>query len=59
MTPDLIPFYILAATFIGCGLGFIACGLLAARKIDRLEKDTWAAANAYYERKAHPGIRRL
>jgi hypothetical protein len=58
MTPDPI-LYIIAAALIGSGLGFILCGLLAARKIHRLEKETWAAANTYYQRRYHPTERRL
>lgn len=44
--------YILAASLIGSIFGFFIASLLASRKINRLEKDTWAAANTYYTRQA-------
>lgn len=50
-TPDPI-LYILAANFIGATFGFFCASILASRKIQRLEKDTWAAANTYYTRQA-------
>ena len=51
--------YIVAASVIGAFIGFFAAASMAARKLSRLEKDSWAAASAYYQRKADPSARRL
>lgn len=51
--------YIVVASVIGLLIGFFAASVMASRKLSRLEKDSWAAASAYYERQADPSARRL
>ena len=41
--------YILAAAILGAAIGFMGAAVLASQKLQRLEKDTWAAANRYYQ----------
>ena len=43
--------YIFAAVFIGCFIGFFTASLMASRKIQTLEKESWSAANLYYKRR--------
>jgi hypothetical protein len=47
----MLPLYILAASIIGAFIGFIGAAILANRKIQRLESETWQAANRYYSRR--------
>lgn len=42
--------YIIAAGVLGATLGFLAAGLLASRRFQRLEKQTWDSARIFYTR---------
>jgi hypothetical protein len=46
-----IELFIIASSVIGCAIGFFGSSLMAARKIQRTEADTWQAANRYYSRR--------
>lgn len=46
-----IELFIVASSVIGCAVGFIGASLMASRKIQRTEADTWQAANRYYSRR--------
>jgi hypothetical protein len=47
----MIALYIITASLLGCAIGFMGAALMASRKIQRLEADTWQAANRYYSRR--------
>lgn len=42
---------VVIAAILGAAIGFFGSAILASRKLQRIEKDTWGAANRYYSRR--------